>query len=272
MPPPTYNWKRFWCPRAGTFLLDAEGYLFDPDSGWGRAYNPDVVAFEAVASYPCLVLLGEPGIGKSFAMQQEQSAVERQVKERGGRLIWLDLRSYSSEDRLVSAVFGSPVFAEWVGGAHELHLFLDSLDECLLRVDNVAALLADELKKCPTDRLYLRVACRTADWPHSFERDLLGLWGQERVGVYELAPLRLADVVEAAKANGLDANVFTRQIATIGVVPLAIKPVTLSLLINTFRQTGQFPRTQTELYQQGCRLLCEEPNDRRRDAGLTGEL
>ena len=53
-----------------------------------------------------------------------------------------------------------------------MHLFLDSLDECLLRIDTIVAFLPEELKKLPVDRLSLRIACRTAVWPLLLEEEL----------------------------------------------------------------------------------------------------
>jgi len=266
----SYNWKRFWCPTTGSFNLSDGGYLYDPDSEWGHIYNPDVVPFESIADAPCLALLGEPGIGKTHTMQTEQKAIDAKIKREGGRTFWLDLRSYGSEDRLVRNLFESPPFVSWAKGEHQLHVFLDSLDECLLRIDNVAALPIDEFKKYPVERLYLRISCRTAEWPKSFEDELRRLWGNEAVNVNELTPLRQVDVVEAARVNGLNSNAFLDEIDRMEVVPFAIKPVTLEFLLNTYRRTGQLPPAQAELYLQGCRLLCEETSESRRDAGLIG--
>lgn len=270
MPSQIYNWKRFWCPRTGSFNLSDGGYLVDPDSEWGRLYNPDAVPFESIAMLQCLVLLGEPGIGKTQAIQTAQSAIYDKIKEADDQRLCLDLRSYSSEDRLIRSLFEDATFLSWKKGKHQLYVFLDSLDECLLRIDTLAALLIDELKKYPIKRLSLRIACRTADWPNSLEDGLIQLWGKDAVGVYELTPLRRADVIEAAKTNNLDHNVFLQEIDQKEVVPLAIKPVTLGFLISTYIKNGRFPSTQTELYLQGCCRLCDENNESRRDARLTG--
>lgn len=267
-----YNWKRFWCPREGRLDLSDGGYLYDPDLEWGRIYNRDVVPFQSIARVPCLALLGEPGIGKTHTMQAERKAIDTEVEEEGDQTFWLDLRSYGSEDRLVRNLFESTAFVSWTKGKHRLHVFLDSLDECLLRIDTLAALLVDEFKEYPIERLCLRITCRTADWPNSLEDGLRQLWGKDEVRVYELAPLRRVDIVEAAKANGLEPDAFLREIDRMEVVPLAIKPVTLGFLLNTYRRTGQFPSTQAELYLEGCQLLCEETSESRRDARLTGTL
>lgn len=190
-----YNWKRFWYPRGKNISLADRGYLDDPTSKYGLFLNSNVVPFESLATIPCLALLGEPGIGKTKAIEAALKAIDSGVKEKGTQTLSLDLRSYGSEDRLVRKLFESQTFISWIQGTHRLYLFLDSLDECLLRINTLTTLLIDELKEycSELERLYLRITCRTADWPNSLEEGLKQLWGQKSVGVYELAPLRRVD-------------------------------------------------------------------------------
>jgi hypothetical protein len=199
-----YNWERFWCPREGVIDLSDGGYLRDPpsDDAWG--IRRDTVPLSSITDVPCLGLLGEPGIGKSTALKDQRSVVDREITRSGGVALWSDLRQFQTDSRLCERIFDHPKFRAWREGHHQLHLFLDSLDECLLRISSVAALLLDELGEYPRDRLFLRVACRTAEWPLDLERGLKELWGQDRFGAYELAPLRRLDVVQAAEAEGLD--------------------------------------------------------------------
>ena len=272
MPRIEYDWKRFWCPREKFINLSDEGYLPNPNDKWDRHYNPHVVPFEAISETPCLALLGEPGIGKSHTLEATQKAVEAQVAEGDARVLGLNLRSYGSEDRLVRALFENETFRDWQNGDYRLYLFLDSLDECLLRIDTVATLLVDELKRFPVHRLSLRIACRTADWPNSLEEGLKELWGEEAFRAYELAPLRKQDVTEAVRANSLDSEAFIEAVSAAVAVPFAIKPVTLEFLINTYNRRKQLPLSQAELYYEGCRCLCEETNEDRRTADLTGDL
>jgi hypothetical protein len=121
--------------------LSDGGYLDDPDAEWGRYSNPDVVSYEIIERFPCLGLLGEPGMGKTHTRQAQRSRINQKVEAEGGQALWLDLRSYGSEDRLIRDLFASEVFLAWTQGGHRLHIFLDSLDECLLRIDTAAALL-----------------------------------------------------------------------------------------------------------------------------------
>jgi predicted NACHT family NTPase len=267
-----YSWKRFWCPRNGTIRLDNSGYVTDPDGPYAQYLGLDLHPFEDIVELPGLALLGEPGIGKTTAMLEEQGAINEQIRTAGGEPLWLDLDSVGSEYQLVRKLFESDKFKSWLAGHHHLHVFLDSLDECRLRIENVAALLVEELRDCPIERLYLRVSSRTADWPSTLEDGLKELWGEEPFGIYELAPLRRRDVSEAAAANDLDPDIFLRAVDEAEAVPLVIKPVTLELLLESYRHEGELPATQTELYLDGCRWLFEERNKGRIDARCTGEL
>ncbi len=262
----TYNWKRFWYPRGSICRLDYAGYLDDPESEYGHFSNPDVVTFESIAEVPCLVLLGEPGIGKSTAVEQAFEQTDKTAKA-----LWFDLGEYQTDITLRDEVFKNSTFQDWLRGTHRLHLFLDSLDEGRLTINNLAKILGRELGKYPCDRLYFRIACRTADWPSSLEERLRDLWGKEVLGAYELAPLRRVDVFEAARVNNLDPGAFLDEVYERDAAPLVIKPVTLKLLLNIYSRDGQFPTTQKDLYYQGCRQLCEEANQDRRDF-FTGNL
>lgn len=264
-----YNWERFFCPREGNISLSDGGYLYDPESEWGKVYNPEVVHFEALADFPCVIILGEPGIGKTHAMKGAKKVIEGKSDE-GDRTLWLDLGRSGSEDKLIRDLFENETFASWQKGDNKLHIFLDNLDEGILRVDTITSLLIDELKKRPTQRLKLYIACRTGMWPISFEKELRQLWNDRPIGIYELVPLRKKDVIEAARANEFNVNEFLEEINQKNVVALAIKPVTLNLLINIYLATHSLPQNQVELYIKGCNLLCEETDRKRRETGLTG--
>jgi hypothetical protein len=273
-----YNWKRFFCPREGYLDLSDGGYLFDPDtdSTWAKFHNHDLKTFNYIVDTPCLVILGERGMGKSRLLEAQKDNIEAQVEARGGQLLWLDLRSLGDENRLDRKLFNSEKFSNWTTGAHELHIWLDSFDECQLQIRNLVKFLIDELKP-HTDkikRLFLRIACRTAEWPNSLEQQLHQLWKGEgqSVGIYELAPLRRKDVIEAATVNNLNLEKFLAEIGRTQTVPFAIKPVTLKFLIDIYKNNGELPQTQAELYLKGCQLLCEETNPDRRDSGLIGKL
>jgi len=269
-----YKWKRFWCPPTGRINLSDGDYLLDPDSDWGPDLNPDVVPFGSLADTPSLVLIGEPGMGKSVEMKGQCELLGQHVQASTDRVLRFDLRDYQTDLMLHQKVFAHPDLEDWAAGDHTVHLFLDSLDEGLLSVETLATLLPTELAayRSHLHRLYFRIACRTAQWPRVLESSLRDLWGEDAVGVYELAPLRHIDVAEAAEVNGLVAEEFLYEVARRDAGPFASKPVTLDFLLRVYRKEGTFPQTRRELYERGCRLLCEEVNPSRVASRRIGQL
>ena len=266
-----FNWKRFWCPRGAEILLTGGGFLLDPESEFG-SYNPHVVPFEEIRNKPCLVLLGEPGIGKTTALEHDRAETEAAVRRADEILHWQNLNVYQSDVLLVRSLFEEPAFVNWRTGSGILHLFLDSLDECLIRIDTLAALLAQELARCPIDRLRLRIACRTAMWPGLLETQLKRLWGEDAIGVYELVLLRRRDAAAAAASYGISPEAFLSEVDRHEAGALASRPITLRFLLTAYQKCGGFPPSQVELYKQGCGRLSEEINVNRRAARLVGTL
>jgi predicted NACHT family NTPase len=264
-----FPWKRFWCRREAGFTLGDRGFLTDPEGKYGDILNPQLTTLDQLQTVRCLALLGEPGVGKSWSISADVSAFLKETPEL--EVIRLDLRSFGSEDRLYRALFEHPAFRRWANGQNELHVYLDSFDECLLRIETVAALLADELRKYQLDRLKLRIACRTAAWPPLLERALRAGYGDDHFTATELVPLRRADVLGAAALSGITKpEAFLERVDQLELAPLACKPITLKFLLETFQREGDLPTDLISLYEKGCLILCEEQNESRRAAGRTG--
>lgn len=253
-----YKWERYWVPRDGAFAFDDEGFLLAPyeDRQWRKLQRTDIVEFREIEVKPCLVLLGEPGIGKTFALDGQRSA---------DNVLFLNLGTYANEQRLIDDLFGNNQFRSWSSDGGELRLFLDSFDECLLRLDNVASLLADQIQRLKTiNGLSFRIASRTVEWRTGLEESLRKVWGNEKVGVYELAPLTRDQVRVALEAEGISPLPFIQEVIDREVVSFAIKPLTLDLLIRIWKKRGgSLPPTQKEIYEQGCLELCSESNPER---------
>ncbi len=261
-----YKWKRFWCPRDGKINLGDDGYLYDLDSASYRYHeNAYLVTFQEIADVPCLVLLGEPGIGKSRVLDEAHTQTTNSS-------LHFELGEYGSDTELCNDIFKHEVVQNWQEGTNKLELFIDSLDEGLLSIPVLTRILKRKLENLPCSRLKLRITCRTADWPNSLEEKLKELWGKDEVKVYELAPLRRIDVVEAANTNQIDADAFLQEIYAKNAVPLAFKPITLKFLLDLCKQGQQLPSTQKELYEKGCLWLCEEHNRDRLEAGHKGKF
>jgi hypothetical protein len=262
-----YPWKRFWYPRDGLVSLADDGFLVDPDSEHARYYQSDAVPFDAISNGKCLILLGEPGIGKSTALKAEFEKAKAAVAATGDAADWFDLRDDSSSaDRLERKILGSDQVRRWQDSQNTLYLFLDSLDEGLLQIDNISGFLLSLLQKLPTPRMRLRIASRPLDWQVTLESGFIEIWGQDNVRAFQLAPLRKTDVAVAAESLRIEGKQFIDQVVSRDVVPFAIKPVTLKFLLGFFENSRPLPASRTELYYEGCKRLCEEENPHRRDS------
>ena len=262
-----YEWQRFWMLRGTTLDLSNE-------RAWNVYSNrPDsrLSTFLDISSVPCLGLVGEKGSGKSHTLRAEYAVVHRLLKAQGHETLLLDLEAYTSDFSLMHRLFNSPEFCAWSTGTHELHIFLDSLDECQLRFDTVAQFLLAELHvyHAHLHRLRLRICCRTAAWPELLENGLQKLWGPADVRVYELAPLRQEDVAHAAHANNLDATNFIATVEDRDAIPLATNPFTLDFLLNYYREHIQLPPTQIVLYEAGCWYHCRDAHHSPKYSSLT---
>ena len=269
---PKYQWKRFWCPRDGSLSLADRGYLYDPDSEHSGVVNPSLVSSTAFSDCQCLVMLGEPGIGKStefeiFVQQTKDSAAAS-----GDAVICIDLKEYQTDSRLIAEAFETAEVREWESGNNILHLFFDSLDEGRLEVRNIASILAGRIRRLTqhVGRLRLTITCRTAEWPVSLEETLHEVFGELAVQIVELAPLRRCDVIAAAEAEEIAPDKFLADVAARDAEPFAINPITLMFLLNIYRHADELPSTKYGLYEEGCLRLCEESSQSRRDSGHDG--
>ncbi|WP_162909865.1 CHAT domain-containing protein [Aggregatilinea lenta] len=228
-------------------------------------------ALEDLNSVQCLVLLGEPGIGKSSELERAYDAFvppgpDEKVLDRIAR--------YSPSESL-KEIFEDPRFADWQHGSHNFYLFLDGLDEGTLRPIDIGYWLTRYLGKLPQStlhRLFLRITCRTADWPDTLTTELANLWNGTLPEIYELAPLQYTDTLLATEIERVDSQAFWEEIELLGLEPLAVKPLTLKSLIREFQeQQGKLPATQIDLYERYCLRLCEEQNPVRIERKLTGQ-
>ena len=269
--PAHFDWKRFWVPQTEIFDLSDAGFLRDPES---FPFDGDSLkTLSELDGYPFLALLGEPGIGKSDILTLEHERLSALEPGQNIVSVHVDLNSSSSEDRLCRQIFESAKVSSWKEGDSRLYLFLDSLDEAMIEIKRLAHRLVAEFRSLPTDRLSVRIACRTAVWPASILGDPLEeIWGESNFGIFKLAPLRRRDVLSALSTYGIDPEEFFSGLITAQAVPFAIKPLTLEMLLRIYQRERRLPRSTTNLYRQGCLDLCEEQNPSRRETGYLGTL
>jgi len=260
-----FPWKRFWCPPEGVLRLDDNGYLSDPEDQYAAYFSSDVRSYEEIRDIRCLILLGEPGIGKSQTIEDEILNLRRDLDGTNDHLIALNLKDFNSEDRLWASLFESEGWSKFRQADHRLHLYLDSLDEVRIRIHNVQNTILRGLRESPVERLFLRIVCRTSEWPSTFLNELSKLWSEAQIKTFEIVPLRYKDVEEAARLKGLNGQAFMDTVSMKNIGPLAARPITLNLLLSLFEKEGQLPTSTIEIYERGCLQLCTEPDEERQE-------
>lgn len=269
-----YPWKRYWYPVKEEIRqpISDEGYLDEPDNMFRENPNIKYETIESLEDKKCLVLLGSQGLGKTTVLKQTLPSIKKSIEERGDLVVHHNLNLFGDETKLRHDIFENVDINSWKGGNKKLHLFLDSIDECHLEINNLSRILVKEFNILPIERLYLRLVCRTADWMVSLENELRGMWKKENFEIYELLPLQKENVKQAVQLSGICPEKFLIEIKEKMIGPLAAKPITLEFLINIYKKEGMFPDNQVELYEKGLEYLCEEQDVERRDAGHHGKF
>ncbi len=204
-----------------------------------------------------VVLLGEPGVGKSTELDGLQS----QAAGIGVPVQRIDLRSYGDEGRLLRALGeGSAARAVTEGAATSL-LILDGLDESPLPMSQVSSLIEEGIRDIPS-QVHVMVTCRTAAWPAALETALRR--HAPDLGVFELLPLTRDQIDELATACGLDPSEFRQAVVAAGVEDLTRTPILLKLLLaealGQADGAGGLPRSRAELFGRACRTLTADPD------------
>ena len=261
-----YDWVRFLVPRHGAISLDSAEFLRDPSDWFGKLDNPDLKTLADLAHLPVVVILGEPGMGKSKLLREAEDLAEAE----GRAPILIDLDQSSNEERLYRRLT-TPEILGAGAAAPPADLLIDSLDIGQLFIPTLGHLLAEVFLEYPkTADLRVRLTCRSTEWPSSLEDALFDRWGDSQVGAFELAPLRRKDVALAARAECLDADAFLASIEASQAGALANRPVTLDFLLRLAKEGRPFPGSRVEIHRQGCELLCAEDNPARRETQRRG--
>lgn len=255
-----YPWRRYWYPRKDRVPLTSDGFLYVLPPLLRSRSDPGLCQLQDLSVSPCLILLGEPGLGKSSALCAAYEEAKAEVSEEDFFPPFLDLKSYDGQelgvelDRILEACRQCQM---------SVPLFIDSLDEARLRVATVVDMIARRLTRAADllPRLRIRIACRVGEWYQEYEDTLKALWpGKQEaaLSVYQLAPLQESDVRLAAGAEGMDPDAFMQEVRRQEAGPLAATPITLGMLLSLYRKYGLFAGSRTELYRTGCLGLCSD--------------
>lgn len=195
-------------------------------------------------AFTSYVLLGDPGLGKSEAFGYEANIG-------GGRRI-------SASDFLA---LDHPELKD-----SAMPVFIDGLDETRAgTVDGRVPLDNIRKKLQQLGCRSFRLSCRATDWLGNSDASRLEslLPPGQKIQVFTLQPLTLADVAEILPANhGVsDPQAFIASAAQHGLTGLLFNPQTLGMLATAVGPDNTWPETRLAVYQMACDRLVHEHNE-----------
>lgn len=200
--------------------------------------DPTSRPLSAFDAEPALVVLGDPGAGKSTSFRTAAKA------EDGAEYV-------SVRDFLALSL------SRWQGR----RLYLDGLDEQRSKTSDGAGILDHVRARLDhLGRPSFRLSCRAADWYGA--SDLAALQAvspTESVTVVRLEPLSEQDIHDIAGDTVPDGYAFVEEAKRRGLYEFLVNPQTLQLILAAVSEKS-WPATRSELYEQGVRILAREVN------------
>jgi hypothetical protein len=204
-------------------------------------------------SRPALVLLGDPGAGKTTEFKEERAA----LSVAGAEACYLTARNFAWD------IDSDPDLRNKV-------LLIDGLDEIRAGSGDGRAPL-DRIRRrlARLGRPEFRISCREADWLGVNDRDnLAAVSPDEQLTVVRLDPLTEGSVMEllgsripASAVKGLIDKARRR-----GIRPLLDNPLTLKLLVGAVQEDDLWPESRRETFEMACKKLASEQNSEHRNA------
>ena len=193
---------------------------------------------------PAIVLLGDPGMGKTTAFRSEVKALDGAGEFFTARdFLTIDLQNRADLDQKT--------------------LFIDGLDEVRAgsgdprnRLDQIRY----RLERLGNPRF--RISCRPSSWISKSDRTHLARVSPDsELVVLSLDPLTDEESEAILELRGVDEpNRFIFEARSRQLQGLLANPQSLDLLVKTVDANGMWPNGRVDLFDQACRLLARERN------------
>lgn len=199
--------------------------------------NGEAVAVSDLRSDPFIVLLGEPGIGKTTVLDNEAAAEGVAI---------IKVRELINET------------VEVPGGP----LFLDGLDEYRVGSSDLdkVHLLAKAIRNSGATRW--RLTCRSEDWQKAADIAAIGrTTADAAITVAQILPLNITETLAVLQELGEgDADAFVDRAYAMGASGLLESPLSLKLLRNAVAGGQAWPASRSALFEQATAALAHEDN------------
>lgn len=269
-----YNWQRLWIPLGYKYSLDSKGFpdynFYDFHAG---QINTEAKTLKDLENFKCLILIGDPGIGKSTEITLINHA-ENSIT------LKYYLKDYASTAELFEVLSNN--LDKKINFEGRLFLYFDGLDEGLLNIRNLHDSLINKLKSIKNkepdlfDKINLRVSCRSVVWSEiseSLTPTLRSIFSDDKVKLVELAPLRKKDIILSVEQHKLSSNDFLTLICDNNLQSFCSDPQSLNSVIESYK-LGRIKSgiQKVELFETLVKQKCIELNSKhKREKSLTPE-
>lgn len=260
--------KELFAAEDGAFRTEGQDVVVEA----GRLTEGVLASPSVVAASGAMVVLGEPGAGKTSVLAglvEGLPRVEEAWEGDADACVWVsggDLTEASYADELGCHFEVLPAAGSTGGGAGVLTVVVDQVDESpYLR--HLPRRLKRSLRGRDVSRVRFLMACRTADYPPDATGVLAEVFGTCRC--VDLAPLSRQEAVALVASAGALGEEVVAAAEAAGAAALACVPLTLELLVMTYRVDGRLHGTPRELFARGVQYLAEDPDPDRLSHAVT---